>query len=185
MSEDETIELTINRDDEKIIKDYLDSRNVECHIIKLDLKKGKKHINKTECFWCSRRKREAIFKLAGWLKCQKVALGHHQDDIIETYLLNIFFLGETAAMPPKLKMRKGNFHIIRPLCYLEKNQIEEFARLKNIPNMFFQCPHSKNTNRLVMRSFIENLAQKYPHIKKNIFGSISRIKKIYLPQKAG
>lgn len=177
------VHISLNAGDEKIITDYLNSRNVECRIIKLDLKKGRKNTNKTECFWCSRKKREAIFKLAGRLKCQKVALGHHLDDIIETYLLNIFFLGETAAMPPKLKMRKGNFHIIRPLCYLEKRHIEEYGKLKNIPQMSFECPHSKNTNRLVMRSFIENLAQKYPHIKKNVFGSMSRIKKTYLPQK--
>lgn len=178
-----TVHVSLNAEDEKIIKDYLASKNIECHIIKLDLKKGRKNTNKTECFWCSWKKREAIFKLAKRLKCQKVALGHHLDDIIETYLLNIFFLGETAAMPLKLKMKKGNFHIIRPLCYLEKRHLEEYAKLKNIPQMLFKCPHSKNTNRLVMRSFIENLEQKYPNVKKNIFGSMSRIKKAYLPQK--
>ncbi|MFH1856013.1 MAG: ATP-binding protein [Candidatus Omnitrophota bacterium] len=176
------VHVSANEQNADVIENYLKSKNIEYHFIDLDLSKGRKDIERSECFWCSWKRREIIFKLAGKLKCNKVAFGHHLDDIIETYLLNIFFLGEISAMPPKLKMRKGNFHIIRPFCYLEKKQIEEYAEFKNIPKMPFKCPHSKVTNRPLVRSFIENLKEKSPNVKKNIFKSMTNIKKNYLPK---
>lgn len=175
--------VTINKSNGRAIEKYLKKKNIEYHIVNPDLKKNKKDIRKTECFWCSWKRREAIFKLANRLKCKKIAFGHHLDDILETFLLNIFFQGEISTMPPKLKMFKGRFYIIRPFSYLEKHHIEKYAALKKIPQVPYKCPHAKTTNRILMRGIIRKIKKNSPRIKENIFKGLTNIRKDYLPIK--
>ncbi|MFH1854118.1 MAG: ATP-binding protein [Candidatus Omnitrophota bacterium] len=178
------VHIDINRKNAKTIENYLKKSGLKYHIIKINLNENKKKdIHKTECFWCSWKRREAIFKMANRVKCNKIVLAHHLDDILETLFMNIFFQGETSTMPPKLRMFKGRFHIIRPFCYLEKRQIEKYAILKKIPIMPYECPYGKLTNRAAMRSIIEGLRKKYPRVKENIFKSMANIRKGYLPIK--
>ncbi|MBN1405573.1 MAG: hypothetical protein JW946_03555 [Candidatus Omnitrophica bacterium] len=174
--------VNLNNKNARVIENYLKKKGIKCHIVKLDLKDGRKPgINKTPCFWCSWKRREMLFKLANRLKCKKVVFGHHLDDIIETYLMNILFNGEVSAMPAKLKMFKGKFHIIRPFVYLEKHLIEKYAKEKNIPPMPYACPYGKKTRRSFVRNLISQLKKASPDIKKNLFKSMRNIKKAYLP----
>ncbi|MBN3039127.1 MAG: hypothetical protein JW869_06930 [Candidatus Omnitrophica bacterium] len=167
----------------KVIERQLKKKGIEYHMLEVDLDKGKKERKTSECFWCSWKRREALFKLADALKCKKIALAHHLDDIVETYLLNIFFQGELSTMPPKLRMFDGRFHIIRPFAYLEKKVISEYAKIRNIPQMPYQCPFGQTSNRTAMRKIIGSLQKKRPKVKENIFKSMSNINRLYLPKK--
>ena len=179
----EAVHIEMSRKNSRIIKDYLKKLGVKCRVIKVDFNKNKKPSNKTECFWCSWKRREAIFKLAVKLGCKKIAFGHHLDDMLETLLLNMFYQGEISIMPPKLRMFKGKFHIIRPFSYAEKEHIEKYAKENKIPSMPYECPLGKTTNRNLMREIIKMAVKTAPRAKENLFRSMTNIHKDYLPIK--
>ncbi|MBP7836010.1 MAG: tRNA 2-thiocytidine(32) synthetase TtcA, partial [Candidatus Omnitrophica bacterium] len=114
------------------------------------------------------------------LKCAKIALGHHMDDIVETILLNLFFQGEISAMNPKQELFKGKITLIRPLAYVEEYMIQRFAKEEKIPHDTCICPNSVTSNRARMAKIIQELKRTCPEIKKNIFRSVKRIKQDYL-----
>lgn len=161
------------------LKKYFEKEGVEYHIEKVDtLRRTKKEdIN---CFWCSWNRRKALFETANRLKCAKVALGHHMDDIIETILLNLFFQGEISAMSPKQELFKGKITLIRPLAYVEEYMIKRFAKEERIPHDTCVCPNAVTSNRAKMGKIIQDLKKTCPDIKKNIFRSVKRIKTDYL-----
>lgn len=97
---------------------------------------------KPSCFWCSWNRRKTLFQTAESLGCNKVALGHHKDDIIETTLLNLFFQGEFSTMNPRQEMFKGKIVIIRPLCYVEEKMTKRFATENNFPEQLCRCPYA-------------------------------------------
>jgi len=161
------------------LEKYFKQAGVEYHIEKVDtLRKTKKEdIN---CFWCSWNRRKVLFETANRLKCTKVALGHHMDDIIETILLNLFFQGEISAMSPKQELFKGKIILIRPLAYVEEYMIKRFAKEERIPHDTCICPNSVTSNRTKMGKIIQDLKKTCPDVKKNIFRSVKRIKQDYL-----
>ena len=173
--------VNLNRQNAKVIKDHLKYQDLEYHIVKADLNKGNSKKNTAGCFWCSWKRREQIFKLAYRLKCKKVVFAHHLDDIIETYLLNIFFQGQLSSMRPRLKMFGGKIHLIRPFAYLEKSQIQEYALAHRIPQMPYQCPQGKLTSRPLVRQLISKIGEKNPKVKKSIYRSMSNINRSCLP----
>ncbi len=174
----------LNKKNARTIEKFVKAKNIEYHSAVLDLKENrKKDIKKTECFWCSWKRRETVFKAANRFKCNKIAFAHHLDDILETFLMNIFFRGELSTMPPKLRMFKGRFHLIRPFAYLEKSDIKKYAREKGIPDMPYRCRHSPKTKRPAMRKILNDLKKNSPRVKENLFKSMSNLKKEYLPSK--
>jgi tRNA 2-thiocytidine biosynthesis protein TtcA len=132
------------------------------------------------CFLCSWERRKRIFSLAHRLKCNKIAFGHHKDDIIETFLLNIFYSAEISTMLPIQTMFKGRMTIIRPLALVEEKLTERFARERGLPIGSSGCPSSGRTKRSEMKTLIDGLQMKNHRIKGNIFRSISNIKPDYL-----
>lgn len=179
----EAVHVEMDRRNSGIIKGFLKKLGIKCRVIKVNFKKNKKFLDKTECFWCSWKRREAIFKLAVKLGCGKIAFGHHLDDMLETLLLNMFYQGEISVMPPKLKMFKGKFHIIRPFSYAEKKHIRKYSEVNRIPAMPYECPLGKTTNRALMRRIIEMAGKTSPRAKENLFRSMTNIHKDYLPIK--
>ncbi|MDD2680137.1 MAG: ATP-binding protein [Candidatus Omnitrophica bacterium] len=163
----------------KKLEQYFKQAGIEYHIEKVDTlrKTAKKDIN---CFWCSWNRRKALFEAANRLKCTKVALGHHMDDIIETILLNLFFQGEISAMSPKQELFKGKITLIRPLAYVEEYMIRRFAKEEKIPHGTCICPNAVTSHRTKMGKIIQELKRTCPEVKKNIFRSVKRIKKDYL-----
>ncbi len=113
------------------------------------------------------------------VKCNKVALGHHKDDIIETLLLNIFYSGEISTMLPLQSLFKGKITIIRPLSLVEEKKIERFAREMDLPFGPSGCPSSGKTKRKEVKEIIEALSKKNHRVKGNIFRSLSNIKLDY------
>lgn len=161
------------------LEKYFKKIGIKYHIEKVNvLKETKKEgIN---CFWCSWNRRKALFETANRLGFNKIALGHHLDDIIETILLNLFFQGEISAMNPKQDLFKGRITLIRPLAYVEEHLIKKFVKEEKIPAFDCICPNSVTSNRTKMGKIISELKKVCPDVKKNIFRSLKRIKKEYL-----
>jgi tRNA 2-thiocytidine biosynthesis protein TtcA len=155
---------------------------------KMDIKSVFKEIKvldekgKTTCFWCSWNRRKALFMAADELDCNKVALGHHKDDIVETMFLNLIYNGEISAMNPRQEIFEGKITIIRPLCYVEENMTRKFAQESGFPGQLCQCPFGMDSKRKHVKEFIRETEKKTPKIdvKTNIFRSISRIKEDYI-----
>jgi tRNA 2-thiocytidine biosynthesis protein TtcA len=173
------IDLGYPRSYAKTLESYFKSIKVKYHIEKTDvLKKTKK--KDITCFWCTWNRRKALFKTAARFGCNKVALGHHKDDIIETILLNLFFQGEISAMSPKQKLFKGKITLIRPLAYVEEYMIKRFAKEVGLSHVTCRCPNSLISNRTKIAKIIQELKRVCPDIKTNIFRSVKRIKEDYL-----
>lgn len=152
---------------------------VKYHIKKVNLFKGKKNKD-ISCFWCSWNRRKALFETAARFDCNKVALGHHKDDIVETVLLNLFFQGEISAMTAKQELFKGKITLIRPLAYVEEDMIRRFAKEQHFSLQTCKCPGQDTSRRTYVGEIIKNLEKICPDVKTNIFRSVKRIKKEYL-----
>ncbi|MBN2121055.1 MAG: tRNA 2-thiocytidine(32) synthetase TtcA [Candidatus Omnitrophica bacterium] len=173
------VDVGFNDTDRSILEDYFKKENVPYVIKELRLKK--EDIN---CFWCSWNKRKILFTTARELNCNKVALAHHLDDIVETILMNIFFHGQISSMKPRVDFFGGEISLIRPLAYLEKYQIESFCRKLGFPDTkHSSCPYSKDSKRQLIKKKISELKKDFPHVKTNIFRSLQRrnIREEYLP----
>ena len=159
---------------DKLIK-YFEFLGIDYHIEKVEFSN-----QENSCFWCSRNRRKALFKLAESLGYNKVALGHHKDDIVQTILLNLFFNGEVSSMKPKQELFEGRLTIIRPLAYVEEKLIVKFCKDKNLPYLENNCPNAKNSKRLLIKDIVKNLEKFCPDVKTNIFRAIKRIRKDYV-----
>ncbi|MGE5309143.1 MAG: ATP-binding protein [Deltaproteobacteria bacterium] len=174
------VDMGYPRSISRILERYLKKQGVEYRIEKSDaLKKTKK--KDISCFWCSWNRRKALFEAAARYKCTKVALGHHLDDIDETILLNLFFQGEISSMKPRQELFEGKIVIIRPLCYTEEDLIRRFSRTLGFPHHTCDCPHSDISRRQLMTGIIKQVNRVCPEVRTNIYRSVSRIKKDYLP----
>jgi tRNA 2-thiocytidine biosynthesis protein TtcA len=132
------------------------------------------------CFLCSRRRRKKIFEIAEQLGCNKIALGHHKDDIIETFFINICYSGMISAMRPVLPLFNGRLTIIRPLSFVSEETILRFSRSQQFPEFINPCPSAKSSRRKEIKTLLNRLYRNNPHIKGNIFRSLSHVKKEYL-----
>jgi tRNA 2-thiocytidine biosynthesis protein TtcA len=132
------------------------------------------------CFLCSRLRRNRLFEMAKELGCQKIALGHNKDDIIETLFINMFYAGKIATMKPKQSFFGGTLDIIRPLSYVEKKDIVKFAESLGLPEFRNNCPSADRTKRIEIRQMLEDLYNHNKNIKGNIFRSLGNIVPEYL-----
>jgi tRNA 2-thiocytidine biosynthesis protein TtcA len=176
------IDLGFNSGRTEILKDFFESRGLSYQIEFTDIGKRANSSENREnpCFLCSWERRKRLFYLAQHFKCNKIALGHHQDDIIETFLLNIFYSAEISTMLPLQTLFKGKITLIRPLALIEENKIERFAKEMSLPFGPGGCPVSGKTKRKEVKELIETLAKKNRKIRGNIFRSLSNIKMEYL-----
>ena len=132
------------------------------------------------CFLCSRLRRKRLFQMAHELGCNKVALGHTRDDIVETLLLNMFYSGEMSTMIPFLSLFNGVLAIIRPFAFLPKEKIREFARRRGYPSWESACPSVRHSKRWEIRKILRAIEARNPKIMGNILRSMGNIKPDYL-----
>jgi len=132
------------------------------------------------CFLCSKLRRKRFLELAEKYHCNKIAFGHHKDDIVETLLINIFFGREISTMKPKQDLFKGKFHIIRPLAYLWEHVIKEYARQQAFPSFENECPTSMTSKRKLVKDILSELEQNNENIKENIYKAMKHVKTDYL-----
>ncbi len=138
---------------------------------------------KSTCFLCSWHRRKALFQVAEELGCNKIALGHQLDDIVETFLMNLIFQGSIGTMPPLLKMNKFEMDIIRPLALISENEVVEMSRIRNYPKQIKNCPHEKESSRSQAKELVADLEKMNPNIRQSIWAAMENIKVEYLPQK--
>jgi tRNA 2-thiocytidine biosynthesis protein TtcA len=136
---------------------------------------------KNPCFLCSRMRRKRMFEIANENGCEKIALAHHKDDIIETLLINMFYGREISTMMPDQSVFGGKFHIIRPLAYIKETLVKKYAKEKNIPVIKEMCPTSKTSRRLYIKGLLDDMEKENKDVRENIFKSMSHVKMDYLP----
>ncbi len=164
---------------EHILPEYLESIAVPFHIIEHDTYSIVKRIipeGKTTCSLCSRLRRGTLYGFAKEHKITKIALGHHRDDILETYFLNMFFAGKLKAMPPKLLSDDKHNIVIRPLAYCKEKDISRFAEFKNFPIIPCNlCGSQANLQRQAMKEMLTGWDKQFPGRLETIFSSIQNI----------
>ena len=138
------------------------------------------------CSFCARLRRGVIYSTADKLGCNKVALGHHLDDFIETLLLNQFYNGRLSAMSPKLLADNNRHTVIRPLVYVEEDEIVAFASRNSFPVTCCACPVCGRVDqkRKKTKALLKNLSQDNPSIKKSLLSSLKNIKPRHLMDKS-
>lgn len=129
---------------------------------------------KPACFLCSWMRRKMMFEVAQQLGCNKIALGHHQDDIMHTTLMNLFTQGRFSTMPAMLRMEKMPLTIIRPLCMVREEDIATLAEEHHYERQTAICPHEKETMRDDMRRLFDNLEQQNPEVRFSIWKALER-----------
>ncbi len=164
---------------EHILPEYLHKVNVPFHIIENDTYSIVKRVipeGQTTCSLCSRLRRGSLYAYAKEQGVTKIALGHHRDDILETFFLNIFYAGKLKAMPPKLLSDDGQNMVIRPLAYCKEKDIETYAELKQFPIIPCNlCGSQENLQRQVMKKMLENWDKAFPGRLETIFSSLQNI----------
>lgn len=128
------------------------------------------------CSLCSRLRRGIIYRAAGKLGATKIALGHHRDDILETFFLNLMFGGRLKTMPPKLLSDDHRHVVIRPLSYCAENNIARYARAKTFPIIPCNlCGSQENLQRQTIKVMLNNWEKAAPGRKETMFQSLSRV----------
>ena len=145
--------------------------------------KGKETKEKHPCFLCSWYRRKALFDVAQELGCNKIALGHHKDDLVETLLMNLIFQGSVATIPPLLRMEKMPIEMIRPLCLIEEKDIQQYAELSGYEKQVKLCPLEKVSSRAEIKELLNRLENLNPNVRDSIYGAMENIKEEYLPKK--
>jgi tRNA 2-thiocytidine biosynthesis protein TtcA len=132
------------------------------------------------CFLCARLRRKVFFETAHEFGCNKVALGHNKDDIVETFLLNTFYGGEISTMIPHQALFGGTLSIIRPLALVEEDTIRAYADIRDFPEVQDGCPTRGTTRRGQIKYLLGELHKVDKRIKNNIFAALSNVKGEYL-----
>ena len=171
-----------------VLPDYLRKLGVAFHIETQDTYSIVKRVipeGKTTCSLCSRLRRGILYRVADELGATKIALGHHRDDIMETFFLNMFFGSKLKSMPPKLQSDDGKHIVIRPLAYVQEVDTERYAALKQFPIIPCDlCGSQENLQRKQIKNMLRDWEKKFPGRVDNIFSSLSTIVPSHLMDRA-
>jgi len=163
---------------EHVLPEYLKSRGVPFHIEEQDTYSIVKRVipeGKTLCSLCSRLRRGALYKVAAQLGANKIALGHHRDDILQTFLLNLFFGGRLKSMPPKLLSDEGNHIVIRPLAYVTEKDLQAWADHQAFPIIpCTLCGSQENLQRKQVGNLLRQWDQQFPGRINNMFSALTK-----------
>jgi tRNA 2-thiocytidine biosynthesis protein TtcA len=161
------------------LPNYLRERQVQFHIEDQDTYSIVKRVipeGKTMCSLCSRLRRGVLYRVAGELGATKIALGHHRDDILQTFFLNLFFGGKLKAMPPKLVSDDGKHIVIRPLAYCEETDLERWADHRAFPIIPCDlCGSQENLQRQQVKKMLVEWEKKFPGRIESMFQGLSNI----------
>ena len=164
---------------EHVLPDYLKARGVDFHIEVQDTYSIVKRVipeGKTTCGLCSRLRRGILYRVADELKATKIALGHHQGDILETLFLNLFFNGKLKAMPPKLVSDDGKHIVIRPLAYVKETDLERFAAVNQFPIIPCNlCGAQETLQRREVKQMLADWEKRFPGRIESIASGVGNV----------
>jgi len=164
---------------EHILPEYLTKVGANFHIVERDtysIVKEKTPEGKTTCSMCSRLRRGTLYETAEKLGCNKLALGHHREDILETFFLNLFFAGKIETMPAKYITNDNRFVVLRPLALVKEADIIELAGYRNYPIIPCNlCGSQPNLQRVVVKKMLEKWNETYPGRSEIMFSALSNI----------
>ena len=164
---------------EHVLPEYLAATGVPYRIVVQDTYSVVKRVipeGKTMCGLCSRLRRGALYKAAGELGANKIALGHHRDDILETFFLNLFHGGKLKSMPPKLISDDGKHVVIRPLAYVEECDLAAYAQARAFPIIPCDlCGSQEQLQRKQVKAMLRDWEKQHPGRVESIFGALSSV----------
>lgn len=171
-----------------VLPAYLTERAIPFHIIEQDTYSIVKRVvpeGKTTCGLCSRLRRGLLYRYAEENGITKIALGHHRDDIIETFFLNLFFGGTLKAMPPKLLSDNKAHVVIRPLAYCRERDIDRYAQIRNFPLIPCNlCGSQENLQRQAMKEMLNSWERQHPGRVETIFTALQNVAPSQLADRA-
>lgn len=163
----------------EVLPNYLTARGVPFHIETQDTHAIVKRVvpeGKTMCSLCSRLRRGVLYRVATELGATKIALGHHRDDILQTFFLNLFFGGKLKSMPPKLVSDDGRHVVIRPLAYCEEKDLARWAQLREFPIIPCDlCGSQENLQRRQIKRMLNDWEQQFPGRIESMFQGLSKV----------
>ena len=169
---------------EHVLPEYLTRLGVPFRIEQQDTYSTVKRlipVGKTMCSLCSRLRRGALYRAAKEIGATRIALGHHRDDILETFFLNLFYGGRLKAMPPKLVSDDGAHIVIRPLAYCKEQDLEEYAKIRAFPIIPCNlCGSQENLQRQVVKDMMREWEKKFPGRLETMFASLQRVSPSHL-----
>lgn len=164
---------------ETVLPAYLTQRGIPFHIIEQDTYSIVKRVvpeGKTTCGLCSRLRRGLLYRYAAEHGVTKIALGHHRDDILETFFLNLFYGGTLKAMPPKLLSDNREHVVIRPLAYCREKDIDAYARIRAFPLIPCNlCGSQQNLQRQAMKGMLQEWEGRHPGRVETIFTALQNV----------
>jgi tRNA 2-thiocytidine biosynthesis protein TtcA len=167
-----------------VLPEYLERAGVPYRIEQQDTYSVVKRVipeGKTMCSLCSRLRRGVLYRVAGELNASRIALGHHRDDILETFMLNLFYTGQLKAMPPKLRSDDGRHVVIRPLAYCEEKDLAEYARIREFPIIPCNlCGSQENLKRAEMKRMLREWENRYPGRVETMLNSLRHVRASHL-----
>lgn len=163
--------------DVSYLKNFSESRNVKFHVVTTGFNPDTDK-RKSPCFLCSWNRRKQLFMKAQELGCNKIALGHHMDDIIHTTMMNLFFQGNFSTMPVRLKMRKMPLTIVRPLCLELEDDLRQYARNMEFSKQLKFCPFETDSHRADMRRFFEQIEQMNGEARYSVWNALENGNKL-------
>ncbi len=173
---------------EHVLPDYLHARGVPFHIIEQDTYSTVTRVipaGKTMCSLCSRLRRGALYAWAAANGISKIALGHHRDDILATFFLNMFYQAQLKAMPPKLRSDDGRHVVIRPLAYCREVDIAEYAKQQQFPIIPCNlCGSQDNLQRQAVQRMLAEWEHLQPGRSENIFRALAHVSPSHLADRA-
>ncbi len=171
-----TVDMGFDGMDFTPIRELCDSLDIPYHIVPTQISKIIFDVRKESnpCSLCAKMRRGALHTAAKELGCNKVALGHHFDDVVETFMLNLFYEGRIGCFQPVTYLSRIDLHLIRPMIYMPEKDVRYFASRSALPVISSPCPADKNTERENMKHLLHELERQNKGLRYRIFGAIQR-----------
>ena len=171
-----TVDMGFDGMDFSPIKKFCEELEVEYHVVPTQISKIIFDVRKESnpCSLCAKMRRGALHTAAKELGCNKVALGHHFDDVVETFMLNLFYEGRLGCFQPVTYLSRIDLHVIRPMIYMPEKDVRYFANKVSLPVISSPCPADKNTERENMKQLLASIEKENKGLRYRIFGAIQR-----------